>query len=121
VEEEKPVALLLVAIVHQQDADRTITALNAGGHRVTRLPSMGGFLGTENTTLLVGIEDAQEQVVLDIFERACAERDIEVPLVLMGRLKDEFPRSVHYGGATIFILDVRNIVHLRGAATPGEG
>jgi len=53
--------------------------------------------------------------VLGIFERECAPRDIEVPLVLLGRLKDEFPRSVHYGGATIFILELRGTVRIEGS------
>jgi uncharacterized protein YaaQ len=110
-------SLLLVAIVHLGDADRVVGALGTAGYRVTRLLSMGGYLGTENATLLVGIDAAQEPEVLGIFERECAPRDIEVPLVLLGRLKDEFPRSVHYGGATIFILDVRGMLRIEGAAS----
>lgn len=110
-------SLLLVAIVHLGDAERVVRALGAAGHRVTRLMSLGGYLGTENATLLVGIDATQEADVLAIFERECAPRDIEVPLVLLGRLKDELPRSVHYGGATIFILDVRGMVRIEGAAS----
>ena len=107
-------SLLLVAIVHKGDAERVVGALGDAGHRVTRLMSLGGFLGTENATLLVGIDDAQEASVLEIFERECAPRDIEVPLVLMGRLRDELPRSVHYGGATIFSLELRGMLRIEG-------
>jgi uncharacterized protein YaaQ len=116
--EEELVPLLLVAVVHQQDAERIVDGLGTAGHRVTRLVSVGGFLGTENSTLLVAIDDAQEAEVLGIFERACSDRDVEVPLVLLGRLKDEFPRSVHYGGATIFVVELRSIIHIRTEEAP---
>jgi len=113
--QEVEMSLLLVGIVHKGDAERVVSALSDAGFRVTRLMSIGGFLGTENATLLVGTEEARESEVLGIFERECAPRDIEVPLVLLGRLKDEFPRSVHYGGATIFILELRGTVRIEGS------
>lgn len=105
-------SLLLVAIVHEQDASRVVDALREGGHRVTRLTSTGGFLGTPNATLLLGVEEAAEPEVLAIFERECSARDVEVPLVLLGRLKDHLPRVVHHGGATIFEVDLRRIVRI---------
>lgn len=108
-------SLLLVGIVHKGDADRVVSALGEAGHRVTRLLSIGGFLGAENATLLVGTDEEHESDVLGIFERECAPRDIEVPLVLMGRLKDQFPRSVHYGGATIFVVELRGTVRIEGS------
>ena len=42
---------LLVAVVHELDADKVITALQEEGHRVTRIRSTGGYLQIENSTL----------------------------------------------------------------------
>lgn len=105
-------SLLLVAIVHDTDADRVVDALRRAGHGSTRVPSIGGFLGTANTTLLVGIEEAQEEAVVEIFRQACSGREIEVPLVLLNRLRDASPRVVSYGGATIFVVELRRIVRV---------
>ncbi len=105
-------SLLLVAIVHDADADRVIQALNAAGLGSTRIPSIGGFLGASNTTLLVGCEEADEGRVVDIFEHACSGREVEVPLVLLDRLRDARRRVVRYGGATIFVIELRRVVRL---------
>lgn len=105
-------SLLFVAIVHDNDADRVVDALRRAGHGSTRVPSIGGFLGTSNTTLLVGVEDEDEAAVIEIFREACSGREIEVPLVLLNRLKDASPRMVNYGGATIFVVDLRRIVRV---------
>jgi uncharacterized protein YaaQ len=104
------VSLLLVAVVQDNDADRVVTALNAAGHRSTRIPSVGGFLGTRNTTMVLGIEEAEEREVVAIFERECSGREVEVPLVVLDRLRDAFPRVVRYGGATIFVVELRSVI-----------
>jgi uncharacterized protein YaaQ len=101
------VSLLLVAIVQDNDAERVVEALNDAGHRSTRIPSVGGFLGAANTTLLVGVEEDQERDVVAVFERECSGRDVEVPLVLLDRLTEALPRVVRYGGATIFSIELR--------------
>jgi uncharacterized protein YaaQ len=105
------VSLLLVAIVQDSDADRVIEALGDAGHRSTRIQSLGGFIGAPSTTVLVGIDDAQEHEVLAIFEHVCSSREVEVPLVLLERLKDA-PRVVRYAGATIFVVELRRIVRI---------
>lgn len=105
-------SLLLIAIVQDNDADRVVDALNKAGHRSTRLASVGGFLGARNTTLITAIEEAAEQDVVAIFERECSSREMEVPLVMLDRLKDAFPKVVNHGGATIFTTELRSIVRL---------
>ncbi len=103
---------LLVAIVHNLDADPVISALEDDGLRVTQLPSIGGFLRTQNSTLLIGVEDDQAKRVVEILERECSSRDVELPLVVVGRLKDALPRIVRHGGATVFIADLEAILHI---------
>lgn len=112
-------SLLLVAVVHELDADRVVEGLRAERFGVTRLASTGGFLGTANATLLIGIDEADEGPVLAIVERECVGREIEVPLVLLGNLRQDLPRVVRYGGATVFVVELRNMVRLRADGWSG--
>lgn len=107
---------LLVAIVHDLDVERVLEALRRDGHRVTRLRSTGGFLGAENSTLLIGIEDEAEPAVLAILERECSGRRIEVPLVLLGRMRDWQASAVEHAGATVFVVPIERIVRLAPSA-----
>ena len=50
--------------------------------------------------------------VLAILERECSSREIELPLVLVGRLKDRLPRVIRHGGATVFVADLEAIVRI---------
>ena len=101
---------LVVAVVHHLDADNVISALEERGHRLTRIPSVGGFLGIENSTLLLGVEDEALPSVLETIDEHCSSREIELPLVLVGRLKEQLPGLVRHGGATVFIADLQGIV-----------
>lgn len=103
---------LMVAVVHDLDADQVIAALEDEGHRVTRVRSSGGYLGIENSTLLLGVEGEAMPAVLAILERECSSRDIELPLVLAGHLKEHLPRIVRHGGATVFIADLEATVRI---------
>jgi uncharacterized protein YaaQ len=106
------VSKLLVAIVHDLDAEQVIAALGDEGHRVTRVRSSGGFLRSDNSTLLIGTEDESVEAVLAILERECSSREIELPLVLVGSLKEHLPRIVRHGGATVFIADLEATVRI---------
>jgi uncharacterized protein YaaQ len=103
---------LLVAFVHHDDAGPVAEALRAAGHRFTHLPSVGGFLGTDNSTLVMGVEDEDEPRIVEIFEHVCHRRELEVPLVLMERLADWKARTVAHGGATILVADLARIVRI---------
>jgi uncharacterized protein YaaQ len=103
---------LLIAFVHHDDAEPVSEALRAAGHRFTLLPSVGGFLGTENATFVFGVEDDAEQEVIDVFERVCHGRDVAVPLVLLDRLADWKARTVAHAGATILVADLARIVRI---------
>lgn len=105
-------SLLLVAIVHDSDADRVADSLRQTEHRATRIPSFGGFLGTANTTLLIGAEEQDEAAIVEIFRRECSGREVEVPLVMLERLRDVSPRMVSYAGATIFVVDLRRVIRV---------
>jgi uncharacterized protein YaaQ len=103
---------LLIAFVHHDDAESAAEALRAAGHRFTLMPSIGGFLGSDNATFVFGVEDAAEPAIVSIFEQVCHQRDVEVPLVLTERLADWQARTVSHGGATLLIADLARIVRI---------
>ena len=49
---------LIIAIVQDEDASRLISNLMNEGYGVTKLATTGGFLRAGNTTLLIGVDDA---------------------------------------------------------------
>ncbi len=58
----------------------------------------------------IAIEDHQEAEVVEIFERTCQGEEVEVPLVLLERLKDWRASVVQHAGATIFVVPLKGIV-----------
>jgi len=103
-------SLLLVAVIRDDHVEAALDALHEANLRATVLRSMGGFLREDNSTLLVAIEDHQEAGVIDIFERTCQGEEVEVPLVLLERLKDWRASVVQHAGATIFVVPLKGIV-----------
>jgi uncharacterized protein YaaQ len=100
---------LLVAVVREVNVDPLLAALIADGRRVTVVPSYGGFLREDSRCLLLAVADDQVANVLEIFGRMSGE-DVEVPLFVRERLVDWRATTVHYAGATIFILPLDGIV-----------
>ncbi len=103
---------LLVAIVQVDDADHLTEALRHDGHRFTRVASTGGFLETPNVTLFMAVRDEMLADVVALFRDNCADRDVELPLVLTERLRDWQERVVQYAGATILVLDLDDLIRL---------
>ena len=103
---------LLIAIVQASDADRAADRLRTDGHRFTRLGSVGGFLETENATLILAVEDDAVQGVVEALRDTCSGREVDVPLVLTERLTDWQERVVHYAGATILVVDLEELIRL---------
>lgn len=105
-------ARLIIAIVNNQDAEHLVEVLRDAGHRLTEIPSFGGYFHAENTTLLLAVEDeASEKAVLEIIGRECSPREIEVPAEVSGADADH-PAFVRHSGATVFITDLRGVVRL---------
>ena len=82
---------MLLVVLHKLDAENVVTALEEAGHRLTQIPSIGGFLGIENVTLMLAVDEDKVEDVVVVIERYCSRREIELPLVVQGRLKDELP------------------------------
>jgi uncharacterized protein YaaQ len=99
----------LIAIVQAQDAEIAEDSLEEMGISVTRLPSMGGFLGRRNATLLIAIPPALEETALQNLKKNCRQRVeyIAVPLE-SAPLPLPAPTPITIGGATVFALEVEH-------------
>jgi uncharacterized protein YaaQ len=98
---------LLMAVVQAQDAEIAREALEKLNLNVERLPSVGGFLGRRNATLLIGIREEQREMVLDTLNKSCRQRVefIAVPLE-SAPLPLPTPTPITVGGATVFTMEV---------------
>jgi uncharacterized protein YaaQ len=100
---------MLIAIVQAQDADIASEALEGFGAQVIRLPSMGGFLGRRNATLIAGIPLTAEEQAIQLLRKNCRQRVeyISIPLE-SAPLPLPAPTPVTIGGAAIFSLEVEH-------------
>ena len=107
----EPRSLLLFAIVQDQDVERAQNALEKINLTPSILPSIGGFLGRRNNTLLIGCAEAQFSEVVRILQENCRQRieymalpidntQMAVPMVT--------PMPITVGGATVFSFDVEH-------------
>lgn len=114
---------LLLAIVHDEDADPLGKRLNALGFRITRLNTVGGFLSAPNATVLIGVSDEEIEQVLAVIRATCRTRHAiispmpwavepgQAPFAAPGA-----PLEAEVGGATIFCLPVAQFHQLPGAS-----
>ncbi len=61
---------MIIAIVHDNDADTLTQAFTAASFRVTRVASTGGFLRSGVVTMLLGVEDTQVDTVIETVRNA---------------------------------------------------
>lgn len=103
----KEVNRLLFAVVQAQDADNAVQELNKLNVVVTRLPSVGGFLGRRNVTLLIGTPEKIEATVMSTLQENCRQRVeyIAIPLE-SAPLPLPTPTPVTIGGATVFSMEL---------------
>ncbi len=101
---------LVVAVVHDKDADELESGLNEARFQVTRLKSSGGFLKEGNTTFFIGTEAEYVDELLEIIEDKCRCRKKTIapmsPLATELESYYSLPMEVEIGGATVFVLDV---------------
>lgn len=98
---------LIAAVVQFQDSESAATSLEAHGFSVTRLPSVGGFLGRTNVTLLIGLPAGQEEQLVGVLQSTCRKRVEYLASPLEGStVLFSTPIPVNVGGATIFTFAV---------------
>ncbi|HEX7433031.1 MAG TPA: cyclic-di-AMP receptor [Anaerolineaceae bacterium] len=107
--QEDDLTTLLLAVVQAQDVDGANHALAKLGISTTPLPSIGGFLGRRNATLLIGMKKKKRPAAINALSKTCRQRVeyIAVPLE-SAPLPLPAPTPVTIGGATIFSLDVEH-------------
>jgi uncharacterized protein YaaQ len=66
---------LILAVVRDIDTESILNKLLPHGFRVTRLASTGGFLRRGSTTLMIGINEGQENDVIDLLKTAVGPPD----------------------------------------------
>lgn len=60
---------LIIAVIQNEAADAVVDALLEAEFRATRLASTGGFLRRGNTTLMIGADEDQVDLVLDLIRQ----------------------------------------------------
>ncbi|HEY6379189.1 MAG TPA: cyclic-di-AMP receptor [Candidatus Dormibacteraeota bacterium] len=106
---------LVVAMVNGDDARACCDALTGAGFAVTRLASAGGFLGRGNATLLIGIDAARVDEVIEVLRRQARGRVEEMATPVAAEAVDLFVPygvEVQVGGATVFVIDVERFERL---------
>jgi len=98
---------LLIAVVQSQDAEIAQEGLQKLGMTVQRLPSIGGFLGRRNATLMIGLPENMRAKAEEILRQNCRQRVefIAVPLE-SAPLPLPTPTPITVGWATVFALEV---------------
>ena len=96
---------LLIAVVQGQDADIAIESLIDEGFGVTRLPSMGGFLGRKSATLMIGVNIERVKEAVEILDQNCRKRVAFIAMPMENSpLPMPAPTPITVGGASIFSL-----------------
>ena len=90
-------AKLLLVVLHKLDAENVVTALEEAGHRLTQIPSIGGFLGIENVTLMMAVEEEKADDVVAVIERCLLQPRDRAAVVRPGPPADELPSLVRHG------------------------
>jgi uncharacterized protein YaaQ len=98
---------LMMVVLQSQDVDNAIEALSNAGLITTLLASTGIFLGSRNTTVLIGLSAGQEVEAVKILSETCRRRVEYVATPLEGApFHLPLTTPVTVGGATVFTLEV---------------
>jgi uncharacterized protein YaaQ len=105
---------LVMAVVQDSDVGRLVEKLSQKKFGITKLASTGGFLKSGNTTLMIGVEKARIEELLDIIEQMCRPRKQIVTPFPAGPADAyvPYPVEVSVGGATVFVMDVERFVKI---------
>ncbi|PSR33117.1 MAG: hypothetical protein C7B46_11125 [Sulfobacillus benefaciens] len=97
---------MILAIIQNADRDNLTSALRKAKFGHTRLNTTGGFLRQGNTTLVIGVEDAEVETVLRLIESTCHEREVLHRPGSGALHADAYvePVKILVGGATVFVL-----------------
>lgn len=89
---------MVISIVHPEDTQTVVKALNEAGLRVTQASTAGGFLRQGNVTLLTGVEEDQVDQVMEIVKANTKARSRKGWWLRPGKHKTS--------AATVFVVDM---------------
>jgi uncharacterized protein YaaQ len=90
----------VVAIVQKENSVAVVNALMDAGYRLTRIDTAGGFLRRGNATLLIGVDAARVEDVLNLIQANCRPRSEPTPI------QEGMPSY----SATVFVLDASHFL-----------
>jgi uncharacterized protein YaaQ len=93
---------LIIAVIQNEAADGVVDALLEADFRATRLASTGGFLRRGNTTLMIGADEDQVDLVLDLIRQHARS----------GVAPVESGDGAQPAAATVFVLDLEEYQRL---------
>ena len=93
---------LIIAVIQNEAADGVVDALLEAEFRATRLASTGGFLRRGNTTLMIGADEDQVDLVLDLIRQHART----------GVAPAEADDGQQAAAATVFMLDLEEYQRL---------
>jgi uncharacterized protein YaaQ len=68
---------MILAVMHDDDAEKALPMLVERKIGVTRLATTGGFLRRGNTTLMIGLADDRVEEALDTLRASLVEPELE--------------------------------------------
>ncbi|MBO8158171.1 cyclic-di-AMP receptor [Thermosyntropha sp.] len=96
---------LIVAVVNDQIASGLIEKLTERDFRVTKISSSGGWLQKGNTTIISGVDDDEEKIVLQIIKEYTQKKTLQ-------QIEEGSSRKkLEEGMATVFVLPVEKMFH----------
>lgn len=98
---------LVLAVIQPDDVEAATHALTQAGIAVTLLSSVGGFLGTHNVTLLMGLPASDVARALNVLAAHCHPRHVP------SAAPAQSPAATRVGSATILVLAVARYLHLQ--------
>lgn len=102
-----PITQLMTAVIQEPDLENAISSLTKLGLSITHLPSVGGFLGRRNVTLLIGFSKGEEESIVRVLSQSCRRRVEYIAPPIEGLpIPIQAPTHITVGGATIFTLTV---------------
>jgi uncharacterized protein YaaQ len=105
---------MVVAVIHSRDETRLTEELLRSDIRFTKIGSTGGFLREGNTTLLLGVEDAQVEFLLNVIAGDCHERERYIALPSGNLVGTNAPGltgvKTVVGGGVAFVMDIAQFV-----------
>ncbi|MBR6090977.1 MAG: cyclic-di-AMP receptor [Anaerolineaceae bacterium] len=104
---------IMFAIVQAQDADIAQQALKSIEIDSYQMPSVGGFLGRKNITLIINTPEGRNEEIIDILKASCSQRVefINIPIENASQVMPT-PTQIVVGGAAVFGVTAESIIKL---------